>query len=1094
MRILQLSLIMLSGVFRSTAGARPTGAAQVRSAKASPRSSLLQMTARAAPMALAGASVGLGAPSMGRAWASLRKPRWGFQTARHSTAVATEPAKASAPPAHPAFSLVRSETIDEYGAVCHVYEHVASKAQVLSVVADDDNKVFGITFRTPPRDSTGLPHILEHSVLCGSKNYPTKEPFVELLKGSLQTFLNAFTYPDRTCYPVASQNLEDFRNLARVYLDAVFYPRAASDETVLQQEGWHYEVDDDSKLTYSGVVYNEMKGVYSSPDSLMQRAAQQALFPDNAYGVDSGGDPNAIPDLDFAQFQAFHGEFYHPTNSRIFFYGDDDPLERLELLDEYLSDFVERKGDTEVATQKITFPEPKKIVEKFPASPGDDGPGGAHMVSVNWLLASEPMSPKDELGLGVLDHLLLGTSTSRLRKALTDSGLGESVIGGGLSDELKQPTFAVGLKGVEAENVEKVEALVVDTLKAIEAEGFDPAALAASKNTIEFGMREFNTGSFPKGLSFMLGMMRNWIYDRDPVEALRFEAPLAELKKELADDADAYFAGLISKLLTSNTHRVTVEMRPDETLEETQKAEEAGRLAAIRDDMSPEDLAAVEATAAALKEKQMSSDDPEALATIPTLGKADLTREVRTIPRTEGLVDGEKVVLLERELATAGIVYTEMALDLRSALDADDLPYVPLFARMLLETGVAGKYDPVGLQRAIGAKTGGVSASIMNTLKVSADGAIGDPDDLVYRLVLRGKATHENAGELYELMGDVLLGADFASAEKRVVEMLKESKARYESAFRTSGQSFASARISATLSLPALVSELTSGVSHYESVLAMLDEAQSDFPALLAKLEAIRSKVLATARDTAVINLTGDAKALAAAKPELAPLCAKLPAAADAAAKPDWSSLAAKAPALNEGFAVPTQVNYVAKGGRLYGVGEKPAGSDSVVRRFLSLDFLWNKVRVIGGAYGGSCAFNPISGAFVFSSYRDPNLKATLDNYDAAAAWMDELVVDDAELTKAVVAAIGDLDGPMTPDTRGFVSLRHYLDGTTDELRQQWRDEVLAATPEDFKAFSTRLKAMMADAKSSVFASAAAFDEANAELPDADKLSVTNLL
>ncbi|KAH8055484.1 metallopeptidase [Aureococcus anophagefferens] len=854
MRILQLSLIMLSGVFRSTAGARPTGAAQVRSAKASPRSSLLQMTARAAPMALAGASVGLGAPSMGRAWASLRKPRWGFQTARHSTAVATEPAKASAPPAHPAFSLVRSETIDEYGAVCHVYEHVASKAQVLSVVADDDNKVFGITFRTPPRDSTGLPHILEHSVLCGSKNYPTKEPFVELLKGSLQTFLNAFTYPDRTCYPVASQNLEDFRNLARVYLDAVFYPRAASDETVLQQEGWHYEVDGDSKLTRS------------TASSTIRRTRASSS-------------------------------------------GDDDPLERLELLDEYLSDFVERKGDTEVATQKITFAEPKKIVEKFPASPGDDGPGGAHMVSVNWLLASEPMSPKDELG---------------------------------------------------------------------------------------FGMREFNTGSFPKGLSFMLGMMRNWIYDRDPVEALRFEAPLAELKKELADDADAYFAGLGGRRRRRGA-----------------------------------------------KEKQMSSDDPEALATIPTLGKADLTREVRTIPRTEGLVDGEKVVLLSAS-SRRRVSYTEMALDLRSALDADDLPYVPLFARMLLETGVAGKYDPVGLQRAIGAKTGGVSASIMNTLKVSADGAIGDPDDLVYRLVLRGKATHENAGELYELMGDVLLGADFASAEKRVVEMLKESKARYESAFRTSGQSFASARISATLSLPALVSELTSG--------------------------AIRSKVLATARDTAVINLTGDAKALAAAKPELAPLCAKLPAAADAAAKPDWSSLAAKAPALNEGFAVPTQVNYVAKGGRLYGV------------------------RVIGGAYGGSCAFNPISGAFVFSSYRDPNLKATLDNYDAAAAWMDELVVDDAELTKAVVAAIGDLDGPMTPDTRGFVSLRHYLDGTTDELRQQWRDEVLAATPEDFKAFSTRLKAMMADAKSSVFASAAAFDEANAELPDADKLSVTNLL
>ncbi|KAH8045524.1 metallopeptidase [Aureococcus anophagefferens] len=329
----------------------------------------------------------------------------------------------------------------------------------------------------------------------------------------------------------------------------------------------------------------------------------------------------------------------------------------------------------------------------------------------------------------------------------------------------------------------------------------------------------------------MLGMMRNWIYDRDPVEALRFEAPRGAQEGAGGRRRTLHFAGLISKLLTSNTHRVTVEMRPDETLEETQKAEEAGRLAAIRDDMSP-DLAAAEATPRA-KEKQMSSDDPEALATIPTLGKADLTRE----------------------------------------------------------TGVAGKYDPVGLQRHR-AKTGGVSAPIMNTLKVSADGAIGDPDDLVYRLVLRGKATHENAGELYELMGDASW-ADFGPP-RSAAEMLKESKARYESAFRTSGQSFASARISATLSLPALVSELTPGVSHYDR--------STTSPRAAASTASARSRWL-----------------------------------------------------------------------------------DSAVRRFLSLDFLWNKVRVIGGAYGGSCAFNPISGAFVFSSYRDPNLKATLDNYDAAA-------------------------------------------------------------------------------------------------------------
>ena len=1098
MRLLLWVPIMLAGGSRLVAGARPTGATQVRAASrsSSPRT-LLQMTTRAAPMALAGVTIGLNAPSVSRAWASLRKPRWGFQgstTRLHSAVASPEETTTKAAPAHPSFTLVKSETIDEYGAVCHIYEHVASKAQVLSVVADDDNKVFGITFRTPPRDSTGLPHILEHSVLCGSKNYPTKEPFVELLKGSLQTFLNAFTYPDRTCYPVASQNVEDFRNLARVYLDAVFYPRAASDETVLQQEGWHYEVDKESgDLTYSGVVYNEMKGVYSSPDSLMNRAAQQALFPDNTYGVDSGGDPDVIPQLDFAQFQAFHGEFYHPTNSRIFFYGDDDPLERLNLLDEYLADFTERRGETEVATQPLTFAEPRKIVEKFPASDGDDGAGGTHMVSVNWLLASEPLSPKDELGLGVLDHLLLGTSTARLRKALTDSGLGESVIGGGLSDELKQPTFAVGLKGVEADKVDAVEALVLETLEEIAETGFDAEAVAASMNTVEFGMREFNTGSFPKGLSFMLGMMRNWIYDRDPVEALRFEAPLADLKADLAADADGYFTSLLKRLIVANTHRVTVEMRPDETLEEAQKAEEAARLAAIRDEMTPAELDAVEATAAALKEKQMSADDPELLKTIPSLGKEDLERAVRTIPRSESPLEGGGV-LLERELPTAGIVYAEVALDLRATLDAEDLPYVPLLQRMLLETGVAAKYDPVGLQRKIGATTGGVSATTLNTLKVSPDGAIGDPDDLVYRLVLRGKATHENAGHLFGLMSDVLTDADFAASEKRVIEMLKESKARYESAFRTSGQSFASARISATLSLPALVSELTGGVSHYASILEMLDVAQNDWPTLLATLEAMRSKILKAAKANAVINLTGDAKALTAAKARLPAFVAALPdagAAAAATALPDWSGLAALAPALDEGFVVPTQVNYVAKGGRLYDVGEKPTGSDSVVRRFLSLDYLWNKVRVIGGAYGGSCAFNPISGAFVYSSYRDPNLKQTLDNYDGAAAWLDDLVVDDAELTKAIVAAIGDLDSPLTPDQKGFISLRHYLDGTTDSLRQEWRDAVLDAKPEDFKAFAAKLKGLLATSKASVFASAAAIEEANA---DGAGLSVTKLL
>ena len=441
---------------------------------------------------------------------------------------------------HPAFEVTKDEIVEEYGVRATMYKHVKSGAEVLSVQADDENKVFGITFRTPPMDSTGVPHILEHSVLCGSRKFKSKEPFVELLKGSLQTFLNAFTYPDRTCYPVASCNLKDFYNLVNVYLDAVLHPRAITDELVLQQEGWHYELEKpEDPLIYKGVVYNEMKGVYSSPDSLLGRAAQQALFSDNTYGVDSGGDPIVIPELTFDGFKSFHAEFYHPSNSRIFFYGDDPVPARLDLLDEYLSDFDAIVPDSVIGIQKklnlgaslAAATEGKKsqrIVEKFPAVEGEQA--NKHMVQVNWLLNEEPLSAKEQLAVSVLDSLLMGTQSATLRKALTESSLGEAVIGGGLSDELSQATYSVGLKGVTAENVDKVETLIAETLMKFSVEGPDASALDASINSMEFALREFNTGSFPRGLSFMLGAMSSWIYDRDPLGALRFEQPLAELK------------------------------------------------------------------------------------------------------------------------------------------------------------------------------------------------------------------------------------------------------------------------------------------------------------------------------------------------------------------------------------------------------------------------------------------------------------------------------------------------------------------------------------------------------------------------------------
>merc|ERR1719223_2168316 len=473
---------------------------------------------------------------------------------------------------HPSYEVVNKDIVSEYGSYCTLYRHKQTGAELLSVATDDDNKCFGITFRTPPSDSTGVPHILEHSVLCGSRKYTTKDPFVQLLQGSLQTFLNAFTYPDRTCYVVASQNTKDFYNLINVYADAVYHPRAISDPMVHAQEGWHLELENvEDPLTYKGVVYNEMKGVYSSPDSLLQREAQQSIFPDNTYGVDSGGDPADIPNLSFEQFAEFHSKFYHPANSRIFFAGDDDVMKRLEIMDEYLDDFddsPESKPGSQIQWQKKRFAEPVKVRHPYPVSDSAGEGKDTHMIMLNWLVNDEPLTPKDEITATILDHMLMGTSSSILRKTLMESGLGDAITGGGLMSELLQGVFSVGLKGVKPENVEKVEELIADTLTKVAEEGFSDDAIAASMNTIEFDMREFNTGSFPKGLSLMLGTMREWIYDRDPTHALKFEEPLAELKERIASDGSAVFQEMVRDLLLNNMHRTSVEMYPSKTLEE----------------------------------------------------------------------------------------------------------------------------------------------------------------------------------------------------------------------------------------------------------------------------------------------------------------------------------------------------------------------------------------------------------------------------------------------------------------------------------------------------------------------------------------------
>uniref|UniRef100_A0ACD5YT98 Uncharacterized protein n=1 Tax=Avena sativa TaxID=4498 RepID=A0ACD5YT98_AVESA len=532
------------------------------------------------------------------------------------------------------FEKVSDQVIDECKSTAVLYKHKKTGAEVMSVANDDENKVFGIVFRTPPKNSTGIPHILEHSVLCGSRKYPLKEPFVELLKGSLHTFLNAFTYPDRTCYPVASTNTKDFYNLVDVYLDAVFFPKCVEDFQTFQQEGWHYELNSpEEEISYKGVVFNEMKGVYSQPDNIMGRITQQALSPDNTYGVDSGGDPNEIPKLTFEEFKEFHSTFYHPSNARIWFYGDDDTKERLRILSEYLDLFEASpaRNESKVMPQKL-FKEPVRITEKYPA--GQEGDlKKKYMVCTNWLLSEEPLDVETELALGFLDHLLLGTPASPLRRILLESGLGEAIVGGGVEDELLQPQFSIGLKGVSEENIEKVEELVMQILKNLVEEGFASEAVEASMNTIEFSLRENNTGSFPRGLSLMLRSMGKWIYDMDPFEPLKYEQPLQHLKACIAEKGSkAVFSPLIEKYILKNAHRVTVEMQPDPEKASRDEAAEKEILKQVKSSMTQEDLAELARATKELKDKQETPDPPEALKAVPSLSLQDIPKKSIHVP------------------------------------------------------------------------------------------------------------------------------------------------------------------------------------------------------------------------------------------------------------------------------------------------------------------------------------------------------------------------------------------------------------------------------------------------------------------------------
>jgi len=930
------------------------------------------------------------------------------------------------------FDVIKQTRIPELNTDGVLYRHVQSGAELLSLSNNDTNKVFGITFRTPSPDSTGIAHILEHSVLCGSAKYPLKEPFIELVKGSLQTFLNAFTYPDRTCYPVASQNVTDLYNLVDVYLDAVFFPRISAD--IFEQEGWHYELETpEDELTCKGVVFNEMKGAYSSPDSLLDRLGLQSLFPDTSYGLDSGGDPLKIPNLRYEEFVDFHQKHYQPGNARIYFYGDDDPDTRLRFMGSYLDQFNAYSPDSHVSLQPH-WSKPRKVRAHYPGEGARKG-----MLTVNWLLG-DVLNTEENLALCVLDYALLGMPGSPLRKALIESGLGDGLTGGGLENELRQILFSTGLKGIDPQDAPRVEELIINTLAALNRDGFDERTLTAALNTIEFRLRENNTGSFPRGLSLMLRALSVWLYNGDPFSMLGFEEVLLKVRTRFQKDP-GYAQGLVQSCFLQNNHRLSVIMEPDPNMGKRLQEQERERLQQAAASLTESDRRKLSERTHELRVLQQKADTPEALASLPRLKLEDLPCENRTIPCEHMRIADTPV--LRHDLFTNGILYCDIGLNLH-LLPQKYLSFVPLFSRALLETG-AGPDDFVALSQRISTQTGGIRPSpFTSSVHQSQTGAAW--------LFLRTKALAPRSSDLFSILNAVLTNARFNQKE-RIKQIVLEEKAAFEQRVIPGGHSFVASRLRAHFSEADWAAEQMGGVSYYRFLRDLEKQFDSDWSNILTTLERMRALLLN--REHMTVNITVDQNAWSGVHDSLEGFLDKIPrhSAQTAAWQPACGRQA-------EALLAPSQVNFVGKAFNLYEAGYQYHGSINVITGLMRTMYLWEKVRVQGGAYGAFCGFDRLSGAFWFGSYRDPNLLDTLHVFDRTADWLSNITIDEQELARSIIGTIGEIDSYMLPDMQGYVSLQRHLIGITNEMRSRTRAEVFATDLKNLRSTAQAFTAL----------------------------------
>ena len=938
-----------------------------------------------------------------------------------------------------AYELIEKRSIDELDSVAYLLRHKKSGARILLLSNDDENKVFNIGFRTPPQDSTGLPHILEHSVLCGSEKFPVKDPFVELVKGSLNTFLNAMTYSDKTVYPVASCNDADFQNLMDVYLDAVLHPNIYKKEEIFRQEGWHYELESvDGPLTLNGVVYNEMKGAFSSPEDVLEREIMATLFPDTPYGNESGGDPDKIPDLTWEQFLAFHKKYYHPSNSYIYLYGNMDMHEKLEWLDrEYLSAYEKLEIDSALTFQ-APFEKVKEVILEYPISETEEEKDNTYL-SYNKVIGTS-LDKELYLAFQIIEYALLAAPGAPLKQAILDAKIGKDVMSS-YDNGILQPIFSIIVKNGNANQKDAFITLIHQTLENLVHKGLDKKALEAGLNYYEFRYREADFGNYPKGLMYGLQAFDSWLYDENkPFLHLEALETFASLKNRVDTD---YFEKLIEKYLLNNTHAATVIVEPKKNLAREKEAALAKKLEDYKNSLSLEAKEQLVAFTKHLKDYQEEESSQEDLEKIPVLKLEDLNRTVRPFKNEELTIADTKVVY--HDYVTNGIVYLKLIFDM-SNLPQELLPYASLLKNVLGYVDTQN-YTFGELFNEINRNSGGISSHLGQYTR-EEDGY----SKMTFEMTT--KVLKDQLLFVASMIKEILTGSKLED-EKRLYEILAQIKSRLQMILPSHGHSTAVTRALSYGFEYAQFSECTGGISFYREIEQMESCFEDKKQEIIDKLKLVCEYIFCP--ENLIVSVTCKRDVLEELQHPLEVIQSCL--------KPakQWEPTA-KQPLekKNEGFLTASQVQYVAAAGNFKKAGLDYTGALKVLKVILSYDYLWLQVRVKGGAYGCMSGFSR-NGAGYFASYRDPNLRGTFEVYEGTIDYLENFSASDRDMLKYIIGTISDMDIPLTPSMAGNRSQTAYFAGVTEEQLLKEKEEVLNCTVEDIRKLSAYIRAILED-------------------------------